>query len=239
MAVIARGVKAGTGTTAFGSGTTALSAEVNTDFNTVYSLVNGNIDNANIKAAAGIESSKLSLSSIAQNVSITGDVAISGSLTVAGTIGGSLMPIGTIIMFAGTSTPVGDWLTCAGQAVNRTTYAELYAAIGDTYGAGDGVLTFNLPNLKGRVAVGRDTSASEFDTLGETGGEKTHQLTTAEIPAHTHLMNRNNTGASAGVDVYPMGNDVDVTVSTRENTGGDGAHNNLQPYITLNYYIKY
>jgi microcystin-dependent protein len=68
----------------------------------------------------------------------------------------------------------------------------LFAAIGTTYGAGDGSTTFNLPNLKGRVAVGRDAAQTEFDALGETGGAKTHTLTTAEMPSHTHVQNSHN-----------------------------------------------
>lgn len=87
---------------------------------------------------------------------------------------------------------------CYGQAISRTDYPNLFAAIGTTYGAGDGSTTFNLPDLRGRVAAGRDdmggtaagrlTSASTFvgTTLGATGGTETHTLTTAQMPAHTH-----------------------------------------------------
>lgn len=108
------------------------------------------------------------------------------------------VPTGTILPFAGTTAPT-DFLLCYGQAVSRTTYSALYAALGTTYGAGDGSTTFNLPDLRGRVVAGKDdmggTSANRLtdltggvngDTLGDTGGAETHTLTEAEMPAHTH-----------------------------------------------------
>lgn len=100
--------------------------------------------------------------------------------------------------FAGTTAPSG-WLLCYGQAVSRTTYANLFAVIGTTYGAGDGSTTFNLPDLRGRVTAGKDdmggTAASRLTTggagldgttLGTAGGTQTHTLTTAQMPTHTH-----------------------------------------------------
>lgn len=65
------------------------------------------------------------------------------------------------------SAPTG-YLLCDGTAVSRTTYAGLYAVIGTTYGTGDGTTTFNLPNMKGKVPVGYDTSQTEFNTIGKT-----------------------------------------------------------------------
>jgi hypothetical protein len=69
-------------------------------------------------------------------------------------IGGGV-PIGSVFDFAGTSAPTG-YLLCFGQAINRTTYAALFAALGTTYGAGDGSTTFNVPDLRGRFTAGRD-----------------------------------------------------------------------------------
>lgn len=107
-------------------------------------------------------------------------------------LSGALMP------FAGASAPTG-WLLCAGQTLSRTTYAELFAAIGTTYGAGDGSTTFQLPDMRGRVVAGVDsmggTAASRITaagsgiaggTLGAAGGAQTHTLTTAQMPAHNH-----------------------------------------------------
>lgn len=81
MGTVSRSVKSGTGTTAFGGGTKAVASEVNTDFNTLYSCLNGEVDNFNIKAGANINASKLDLSTIVQNVDITGTLDISGALT--------------------------------------------------------------------------------------------------------------------------------------------------------------
>jgi microcystin-dependent protein len=144
-------------------------------------------------------------------------------------------PIGTMLPFAG-STPVGRWLLCDGAAVSRTTYARLFAIIGETYGAGDGSTTFNLPNLKGRVLVGLDAAQTEFDTLGEVGGAKTHTLTTAELPAHTH-----NLRVAGGGGLFPGagGNGDSGSDSQSGSTGSGGAHNNLQPYIAINFIINY
>lgn len=64
-----------------------------------------------------------------------------------------IVPVGTVLPFAGASAPTG-YLLCNGAAVSRTTYAALFAAIGELYGAGDGSTTFNLPNVVGRMPVG-------------------------------------------------------------------------------------
>ena len=147
---------------------------------------------------------------------------------------------GAIVMWAGTAQPVG-WLFCRGQAVSRTTYVDLFTAIGTTYGVGDGSTSFNLPNLQGRVPVGFDTTQTEFDAVGETGGEKTHTLTESEMPAHSHggpsganfLVNDPDT-----VDFLDSGGVNGAYVATTGSTGGSNAHNNLQPYITLNFIIR-
>lgn len=70
------------------------------------------------------------------------------------------VPVGVVQAFAGNTLPDG-WLACDGSAVSRTTYADLYAVIGDTYGAGDGNTTFNLPNLVDKFIEGSSTSGTE------------------------------------------------------------------------------
>ena len=78
-------------------------------------------------------------------------------------------PAGIVMPFAGSTAPQG-YLLCDGSAVSRTDYADLFTAIGTTYGAGDESTTFNLPNLSGRVVLG----VSQSHALGTTGGEATH-----------------------------------------------------------------
>ncbi len=144
-------------------------------------------------------------------------------------------PPGTVAMFGASSAPAG-WLLCDGSAVSRSTYAALFAIISTTYGSGNGTTTFNLPDIKGRVPVGFDSGQTEFDALGETGGAKTHTLSLGEIPAHTHVVSNTQDNAPSG------GSGQKWTGSTGSiqsgSAGGGGAHNNLQPYITLQFIIK-
>jgi microcystin-dependent protein len=175
----------------------------------------------------------------------------------------SFTPVGVISSYAGPIAPTG-WLICNGAAISRTEYATLFEVIGTTYGSGDGETTFNLPNLKGRVPVGLDSNDTDFDTSGNTGGEKTHTLNVDEIPGHNHMGRMyshnydggqtipqgrafansfNLSGSVNGSWGYSSSGDVTNSeiVNTIESdyTGGNGTHNNLQPYIVLNYIIKY
>jgi microcystin-dependent protein len=88
-------------------------------------------------------------------------------------------------MYGGSGAPA-NWLLCDGTAISRTAFSALFSIISTFYGAGDGTSTFNLPNLKQRVAVGQDTSTTWAATLGQAGGEVNHTLLTAEMAAHTH-----------------------------------------------------
>lgn len=95
------------------------------------------------------------------------------------------VPVGVLYPFGGSVAPT-NYLICDGSAISRTEYSELFNVIGTSYGEGDGETTFNLPNLKGKVPVGLDSNDSDFNTLGNEYGEKTHQLTIDEIASHTH-----------------------------------------------------
>lgn len=161
---------------------------------------------------------------------------------------GSGLPAGAILAWAASTIPV-NYLECNGQAVSRTTYSDLFAIIGTTYGAGDGVTTFNVPDLRGRVIVGLDSTQTEFNALGKTGGAKTHTLTVAEMPSHTHtgtptnggivLNSYNNAGSGDRADSGFVGSGGLYNVwGALNSTGGGGAHNNLQPYGTEKYIIK-
>ena len=175
------------------------------------------------------------------------------------------MPIGSISMFAGATAPTG-YLLCQGQAVSRTTYADLFTVIGTTYGTGDGSTTFNLPNLQGRFALGKNSSHA----LASTGGAETVTLSTNEIPAHTHG-NKSLTGwakmwgdtgfigrggsADWGGIIKPgdhwygnapvedgnwQSSSLEIDAShEHDSVGGGAAHNNMPPYQTVNYIIKY
>jgi microcystin-dependent protein len=96
------------------------------------------------------------------------------------------IPSGVISQFAGSSAPTG-YLLCEGQTISRTTYSDLFAVVGTTYGAGDGSTTFALPDLRTRVPVGKNASGT-FANLGATGGAESITLTAAQsgLPAHSH-----------------------------------------------------
>jgi microcystin-dependent protein len=157
----------------------------------------------------------------------------------------TLVPPGSIIQFGGSTAPAG-YLICHGQSVTTASHPALFQAIGYTYG-GSGA-NFNVPNLQGRVPVGRDAGQEEFNVLGESGGAKTHTLSLGQMPSHTHKIpayTSNNDGAGM-YGLVPgggaFGNRVLVSSDFSIATNGAGstqAHNNLQPYIVLNYIIKF
>ena len=99
----------------------------------------------------------------------------------------AVLPAGLIQLYGGLALPDG-WLECDGDSLSRSAFSTLFAAIGTTYGSVDSD-HFNLPDLRGRVPVGQDTTQTEFDIVGETGGAKEVTLTTAQIPAHAHGVN--------------------------------------------------
>lgn len=161
---------------------------------------------------------------------------------------------GAIVAYGGGqdgTAPVG-WFLCRGQAVSRTTYANLFSVIGTSFGAGDGTSTFNLPNLKGRFPLGLDTADAAINDVGEVGGEKSHTLTTAELPSHNHNMTHGHASASSANDggstlafrrsdnVSPTtgGGMVENFTGNTGSTGSGAAHNNMPPYLVLNFIIK-
>jgi microcystin-dependent protein len=181
------------------------------------------------------------------------EIAVSGGLEFTGGLGLHIadggvtlaklgsdvhqMPIGTVFAFAGTSCPTKS-VAAYGQELNDTTYAALLAVIGTTYGAG-GVSTFNAPDLRGRVALGEDdmggvsadrvidagSQSLNGDTLGDTGGEEVHQMTTSEVKEHTHTgPSHTHTGPSHTHTTSTFFNDTSDNGShdhSYPNAGGD------------------
>lgn len=134
-----------------------------------------------------------------------------------------IIPIGGIIGFYGTTAPDG-WLICNGQAVSRTTYAELFSVISTRSGAGDGRSTFNLPDLRGMVLYGWGHS-QRTPSLGAAVGEFEHTITQNEMPPHTHEIGERDDTSSrfqarkAGQDIGVNGNGYTYLTSTGTNTG--------------------
>lgn len=155
------------------------------------------------------------------------------------TAGGTPPPAGTVAHFAGSSAPSG-WLQCDGSAVSRTTFADLFTAIGTTWGVGDGSTTFNLPDLRGRHILGEN--AGTFDVADADGAED-HQLTSAEMPSHGHNFGSNTATAhmitmTGGAGAFTVLTPSGPTSIAPSSTGSDQAHNNMQPFLALMSIIK-
>jgi len=158
--------------------------------------------------------------------------------------------IGEIVTFAGSSNPSTNFLPCDGASVLRSDYPDLFTVIGTIYGSVDST-HFNVPDLQSRIPVGVGTgSGLSTYALGQTGGEETHVLTTGELAAHTHsdAGHSHSEGTTtpttitigAGAPAPAALGTVGITGSASaaiSNTGADTAHNNIQPYLALNYFI--
>ena len=177
---------------------------------------------------------------------VDGDVKVSGSVVFQDSSSINTapkdLPIGILFPYAGTAPPNG-WMLCNGQEVSRGTYSNLFAVIGDSYGIGDGSTTFNLPDLRGRMPMGLDNMGgnnanrvanSAADSIGGNAGEEMHQLSIDELPSrigYTGHANRGQ-GDSGGSFNY-------VHYLNTDSIGNDQPHNNMPPYLSLNYIIKY
>ncbi len=150
------------------------------------------------------------------------------------------MPTGMIVPFGGDVAPAG-YLMCDFAAVSRATYAALFAVIGTNYGVGDGVNTFNVPGSAGRMPQGKDSGIQDFDTLGNTGGEKDHTLSATEIPDHVHTLELNNSAGTNSSTVRRGDNTAANDTSSdpmNPSAGGGQPHNNMGPYFVTNYIIQ-
>ena len=155
-------------------------------------------------------------------------------------------PTGSVMDYAGATAPDG-WLLCDGSAVSRETYADLFAAIGVTYGVGDGTTTFNLPDLRGRVTGGKDdmggTSANRLtgawaDTLGGADGEEEHELSMAEMATDVVRRNSANLNRATSGGSESGASTTRGLVNNQTSLGAGQAHNNVQPTMALNKIIK-
>ena len=114
--------------------------------------------------------------------SLNSIMTTSGSATWA-LIDGARFPVGVIMPFAGTSTSLGpSWMLCDGRSISRTLYSNLYAAISDAYGGGDGSTSFNIPDLRGRTIFG----AAPGNAVGNVSGHA--KIPLGAMPSHTHTM---------------------------------------------------
>lgn len=157
------------------------------------------------------------------------------------------VPIGALMPYAGLATPAG-WLLCKGQSLARSSYPDLFKAIGTLYGAAD-AQSFSVPDLRTRVPVGVSDNHVTFGQMGSKGGEARHTLLVSELPAHTHILKgvgktfkggleQTNLGAGSGwttVTNYTAAGNPNLEAAA---TGSNNPHNNMPPYIVLNYIIR-
>ena len=198
------------------------------------------------------------------NLTFNSDTGALGATSFTGNgaalTGVDSIPPGVIVPYGGTSAPTG-WVFCYGQAVTQgssgSTYYALHAAIGTTYGSGSGGSgDFSIPDLRGRVAAGKDdmggSSANRLtdpgntighgingDTLGDTGGAETHEVTVLQMPAHTHTVLGSLSSPNSGTAISMTNREQNSSVgNAASSVGSSHAHNNVQPTIVLNYIIK-
>ncbi len=156
--------------------------------------------------------------------------------------------LGEIRMFAG-RTPPANWAFCQGQELLIVSYPDLYGLLGARYG-GDGITTFALPDLRGRVPVRMGSNAGINYSVGDRGGVERVTLSIEQIPSHTHaLMATSNlaTDTAAGtrvlaqtrtVKLYQTGAPAAALSADAVTTvGGGQSHTNMQPYLCINFII--
>lgn len=143
------------------------------------------------------------------------------------------------------------YAACQGQLLSIAQNTALFSLLGTTFG-GNGQTTFALPDLRGRVPMGDGQGPGlSAHTLGEVGGVETVTLIATEIPAHSHSLNAvteaGNTSVPTGAylantgaldkEYRPTGTPAVMNAAAIGNAGGNQPHNNLQPYLVLNFYI--
>jgi microcystin-dependent protein len=189
----------------FTDGSILTALELNTEFNNLVNAVNS-LDGTNLIATANIVPSQLNATLAGNGLIRTNATGVlnvnvdNNTLTIVGNqveatgIGSnSFGPSfsGVITMYGGATAPAG-WFICDGTAYSRTTYANLFAVIGTTYGVGDNVTTFNVPDMRSQMPIGAGPGGNgpgsnlTARTLGTQVGSETHTQVVGELAAHTH-----------------------------------------------------
>ena len=165
------------------------------------------------------------------NAVVTANI-LDGNVTSDKLAAGAASVSGEIKMYAGSSAPTG-WLLCDGSTVSQTTYAALYAVVGANAFGTDSGGNFDLPDFRGRCAIGVGTgSGLTARAMGDTVGVEAHQLTTAELAAHTHTQGSGMASHASG------GVSASIQPVSTGSTGSDSAHQTMQPSLAVNYIIK-
>ncbi|HEX9022755.1 MAG TPA: tail fiber protein [Geobacteraceae bacterium] len=160
--------------------------------------------------------------------------------------------IGEIRIFAGNFAPDG-WFFCNGQMLGVQQYLALYAVISNTYG-GNGTTTFALPNLQAYAPMGAGAGPTLTPRpIGQPAGTASVALDETQMPSHTHAAQSTNQAATSpdptdrlwakntGLNLYSTSNNNPVQMAAGElgATGGAASHNNMQPYLGINFIIAW
>ncbi|HLO77115.1 MAG TPA: tail fiber protein [Magnetospirillum sp.] len=147
------------------------------------------------------------------------------------------VPTGSVTAYVASVAPTG-WLMCNGAEVSRLAYPKLFALIGVRFGEGDGVNTFNVPDLRGRtpIGAGQGTGLTARPLAAKVGAE-THTLAVSETPAHSHNYTVYMPG-EIGTYVYGVSRGDSPKALATTAVGGGEAHNNMQPSLAINFIIK-
>lgn len=149
-----------------------------------------------------------------------------------------LGPIGTIIDFAGPAAKIpSNWILCDGRAISQSVYPDLYSLIGGTVPDLRGLVCAGLDNMGGTNAGRLSTLGAPATTLGGIMGEQTHTITIAEMSANYHPYAW-SWAAVGGFASGPHYNANSTPNAWMASTGGDAAHNNLQPTRVMNKIIR-
>jgi microcystin-dependent protein len=207
-------------------------AEIDNEFNSIASSSSTKID----KVTNGVAGNLPRITS-------------TGNLEDSGQDADTIVPVATILMYGGGTAPNG-WLFCDGSAQLRTSFPELFSEIGTSFGEGDGNTTFNLPDLRDRFPLGQGAMGGTdaglidlFDTgVGDANGEAEQFLSVPQLPSHNHNIQLFEGGggpinaftqAIEGGPVASVESGTDI-----KNTGGGEGHNNIPPFLALNFIIK-
>lgn len=156
--------------------------------------------------------------------------------------------LGEIRMFAGSFAPDG-WRLCQGQLLDIASNTALFALLDTLYG-GDGVRNFALPDMRGKVPVHAGQGVSSTFTQGMTTGQSSVTLYSGNLPTHNHLLHVSNLPGGSDSPAnnflaasemqnagYARTADAESTPVAVLNASGTEAHNNLQPYLCINFII--
>lgn len=154
--------------------------------------------------------------------------------------GGFGQPPGSFLWYGGTTAPNG-YLACDGSTINRIVYADLFAAIGTIWGAGDGSTTFNIPLSARNTLVGSGGAATLIlgNTVGSSGGEEAHVQQLNEMATHHHSTTFNQSGGSGGSNTLQQAAISGTATINTNSQGSSDAANVVQPSLVALLAIKY